>query len=211
MSDISKIKINDTSYDIKDSNAVRKADNNIITGYLRNKHDIVSSPSTTVDYSQNPSENLYFPAFATRDSNDKYIGYMQSSFAASGTVATNIAARRKVDSNEITNTLSVRVNNNGGYEYSLSSPLAFRKAIKSPYILYFTGVAINSGTSAELARITDSAITDKTLVHYIYLGSPKNIVGNLGWSTYNGYATFTGTCLASTTMSVMMIVREWES
>ena len=72
-------------------------------------------------------------------------------------------------------------------------------------ILYFYQQAVSSATSAEIMRITDSAITADTVVVSCQFSQPWNIIGNnVTWTSYAGYISFTGTCVAATTANVTL-------
>lgn len=61
-------------------------------------------------------------------------------------------------------------------------------------IRYFVSVPVSVATSAEIARITDTSITAKTIVMECQFTDPTKISGRIGWASYAGYIAFTGTC-----------------
>ena len=71
-------------------------------------------------------------------------------------------------------------------------------------ILYFHQQAVNVATNAEIMRITDSRITEDTVVLECTFYRPMWIRGNVYWSSHNGYISFTGLCFDATTANVTL-------
>ena len=77
-------------------------------------------------------------------------------------------------------------------------------ANSKPDILYFYQQAVSSATSAEIMRITNSAITADTVVLECTFANPSYIRSDINWTSAAGYISFTGTCVAATTANVTL-------
>ena len=73
-----------------------------------------------------------------------------------------------------------------------------------PDILYFSQQAVSSATSAEIMRVTNSAITADTVVLECTFANPGVISTDVSWTSAAGYISFTGTCIAATTANVTL-------
>ena len=71
-------------------------------------------------------------------------------------------------------------------------------------ILYFASQAVSAASSAEIMRITDSAITADTVVLECTFQKADRILGSVSWTSYAGYISFSGTCTAATTANVTL-------
>lgn len=75
-------------------------------------------------------------------------------------------------------------------------------------ILHFSGQTVSAANNAQICRIpssgTNSAITADHVVLEAVWGNPAYITSNVTWTSYAGYITFTGTCTASTTLTVTL-------
>jgi len=71
-------------------------------------------------------------------------------------------------------------------------------------VLYFYNRTVSVATNAEILRITDSAITINTIVLECTFANPSAISGDVSWTSYNGYISFTGTCTSATTANVTL-------
>ena len=75
-------------------------------------------------------------------------------------------------------------------------------------ILFFSGQTVSAASNAQICRIpasgTNSAITADHVVLEAVWGNPAYITSNVTWTSYAGYITFSGTCTASTTLTVAL-------
>ena len=71
-------------------------------------------------------------------------------------------------------------------------------------ILYFYQQAVSSATSAEIMRITDSAITADTIVLECTFAEQVTIISSVTWTSAAGYISFIGTCTEATTANVTL-------
>lgn len=80
---------------------------------------------------------------------------------------------------------------------------AFAKEIQ-----YFYQVPVTAATSAQIMRIpangTNSTISADTVVLECTYADPENVLSHVSWTSYEGYVTFTGTCLTATTANVTL-------
>ena len=81
---------------------------------------------------------------------------------------------------------------------------AFVRGELNKEILYFYQQAVSAASSAEIMRITNTAITDKTVVLECTFANPAAITSDVTWTSYAGYITFNGTCTAATTANVTL-------
>lgn len=70
--------------------------------------------------------------------------------------------------------------------------------------MYFYEQTVNTGTNAEILRITDQRINSDTIVLECTFADPAYISSDVTWQSYAGYLTFTGTCTAATTANVTL-------
>ena len=70
-------------------------------------------------------------------------------------------------------------------------------------ILFFPNQTVNSEVGGELFRITDSAITTDTIVLSCVFAD-KTVWDPVSCTSYDGYITFTGTCISATTADVIL-------
>lgn len=71
-------------------------------------------------------------------------------------------------------------------------------------ISYYESQTTSVASNAEILRITDSAITTNTIVLECTFANPSAISGDVSWTSYNGYISFTGTCTSATTANVTL-------
>lgn len=75
-------------------------------------------------------------------------------------------------------------------------------------ILFFSGQTVSAANNAQICRIpssgTNSAITADHVVLEAVWANPAYITSNVTWTSYAGYIVFTGTCTASTTLTVTL-------
>ena len=75
-------------------------------------------------------------------------------------------------------------------------------------ILYFMSQAVTPAEGAQIMRIpatgTDNRITTNTVVLACRFSIGANVEYLVNWTSYDGYITFTGTCTAATTASVIL-------
>lgn len=78
-------------------------------------------------------------------------------------------------------------------------------------ILYYYQQAVSVATSAQMMRIpasgTSSAITTDTVVLECVFANPARITSDVTWTSYDGYITFSGTCVTATTANVVVGVK----
>ena len=72
-------------------------------------------------------------------------------------------------------------------------------------ILYFYQQPVSAATSAEIMRITDSAITADTIVLECTFESQDVIISNVTWTSAAGYISFIGTCTEAATANVTLV------
>lgn len=68
-------------------------------------------------------------------------------------------------------------------------------------MMYYPNQTVNTASSSELFRITDSNISTQTIVVQAIFNGP---VTNVTWTSYNGYVAFFGTCTTATTADVTL-------
>lgn len=71
-------------------------------------------------------------------------------------------------------------------------------------ISYYESQITSVASNAEILRITDSSITTATIVLECTFANPSAISGDVSWTSYNGYISFTGTCTSATTANVTL-------
>lgn len=71
-------------------------------------------------------------------------------------------------------------------------------------VMYFYEQTVNTATNAEIFRITDSRINTDTVVLECTFADPSYITSDVIWTSYEGYIAFTGTCTTATTANVTM-------
>ena len=82
---------------------------------------------------------------------------------------------------------------------------AFVRGELNKEILYFDQQAVSVASSAEIMRITNTAITAKTVVLGCTFANPSRIVDAVTWtSSDDGYISFSGTCLRATKANVIL-------
>lgn len=139
------------------------------------------------------------------DKNNKTAGYLQWVTRTSNVAETDLVACRTVNGTQVTNQITLTVDQNGNGGVWSSHPAAWRKALNT--VLYYTGQAV-SATTGQIMRIpasgTSAAITTDTVVLDCTFAAPKNITSDVTWTSYAGYITFTGTCTAATTANVVL-------
>ena len=74
-------------------------------------------------------------------------------------------------------------------------------------IKYFASQVVSVASSAEILRITDSSITTNTVVLRCDFADTSAISGDVSWTSYAGYISFTGTCTSATTANVTLGVK----
>lgn len=78
-------------------------------------------------------------------------------------------------------------------------------------ILYYYQQSVSVATSAQMMRIpasgTSSAITTNTVVLECVFANPERITSDVTWTSYNGYITFSGTCVTATTANVVVGIK----
>lgn len=151
MSDISKIKINDTTYDIKDpdartiansavaaandantnaNNRVSKSGDTMTGEFIVQDHHIsIKKPNT--DISANSISSAQYAVIGAKDVNDLYLGYFQSTQYANGDVLVQLSARNKQtgQSGSFDNGLGLRANKDGTRSISLTDTSAWLSAL----------------------------------------------------------------------------------
>lgn len=70
-------------------------------------------------------------------------------------------------------------------------------------VLWFPNQTVSQVSNSELFRITDSAITTDTIVLVCNFAN-KTTRGRIGYTSYDGYITFTGTSISATTADVIL-------
>ena len=79
------------------------------------------------------------------------------------------------------------------------------KADKANEIMFFPSQTVNARTNQELFRITNSEITQKTVVLSCVWANPSYITSDVRWTSYDaGYVAFVGTCSTATTADVTL-------
>lgn len=71
-------------------------------------------------------------------------------------------------------------------------------------ISYFESQTTSVASNAEIMRITDASINTNTIVLECTFANPSAISGDVSWTSYNGYISFTGTCTSATTANVTL-------
>lgn len=71
-------------------------------------------------------------------------------------------------------------------------------------ILYFTNQPVSAASSATIATITDSKITDDMVVLSCKFADEKYVLSDVNWVSSSGFVSFTGTTTATTTMDVVL-------
>ena len=75
-------------------------------------------------------------------------------------------------------------------------------------ILYYTSQPVSVVSNAEIMRIptygTDNKITTDTIVLECTFANPSYITSNITWTSYEGYISFSGTCITATTANVTL-------
>lgn len=71
-------------------------------------------------------------------------------------------------------------------------------------ITYFYQQPVSVASNAEILRITNANITTDTIVLECTFANPSAISGDVSWTSYNGYISFTGTCTSATTADVSL-------
>lgn len=75
-------------------------------------------------------------------------------------------------------------------------------------ILWYSAQAVSAANNAQICRVpasgTNALITADHVVSEVVFADPDNIISNVTWQTYAGYVTFTGTCIASTTVTFQL-------
>lgn len=71
-------------------------------------------------------------------------------------------------------------------------------------IYYFYQQTVSVASSAEILRISSGLITANTIVLECTFSNPSAISGDVSWTSYNGYISFTGTCTSATTANVTL-------
>ena len=91
---------------------------------------------------------------------------------------------------------------------SLSSAITSVENKVDNKILYFVNLPVSVASNAEIFRITDDTITTAYVVLECYFTNRGSIEGDVTWTSYNGYMSFTGTCTSATTANVVVAQRK---
>lgn len=71
-------------------------------------------------------------------------------------------------------------------------------------ILYFYNQSVSVASSAEMFRITHSSITANTVVLDCTFTNSGGIISDITWASYEGYITFSGTCIYGTRANIVL-------
>ena len=71
-------------------------------------------------------------------------------------------------------------------------------------IMYYYEQTVNTATNAEIFRIIDPRINTDTVVLECAFANPEYIIGKVSWTSYEGYIAFTGTCTTVTTANITL-------
>ena len=204
MADAKKIKIGSTWYNLKDETAR----NGLSAKAPLASPALTGTPTAPTASSGTNTTQIATTAFVQSAVSGKantasptFTGTPKAPTAASGTNTTQIATTAFVSS-AVSGKLSDAPSD--GKQYARQDGAWSEVVGGGSDILYFYNQAVNVATNAEIMRITNSAITEDTVVLECTFSRPMWLRGNVIWSSHNGYVSFTGTCFDATTSTVTL-------
>lgn len=168
MADAKKIKIGGIWYNVKDETArnglagkVNKS-GDTMTGNLTIKSSNIDTEATSID-SYTTSE------FSIRDKNNKYVSYLISGQATNGNINTALAARKIVNSANVDNSLTLRVNTDGTKSVAVSDPDAWRNGLGAQNGIWPISLGGTGGTDSGRKSLSNSSVYSG-MIYYRKIG-----------------------------------------
>lgn len=157
------------------------------------------------------AENIYNICKITKDSPRQVWAFDTSTMGANSGVPAITNRQVRIDSNGLSFEIgySKTTTNSGraGSTPTVCIPCRIWGIVDSggtSSITYFESQTTSVASNAEILRITDSSITTATIVLECTFANPSAISGDVSWASYNGYISFTGTCISATTANVTL-------
>lgn len=157
------------------------------------------------------AENIYNICKITKDSPRQVWAFDTSTMGANSGVPAITNRQVRIDSNGLSFEIgySKTTTNSGraGSTPDVCIPCRIWGIVDSggtSSITYFESQTTSVASNAEILRITDSSITTNTVVLECTFANPSAISGDVSWTSYNGYISFTGTCTSATTANVTL-------
>lgn len=162
--------------------------------------------STVMDTTQTSMSAAKTGYIGIRDKNDNYVGWIGATQSTAGLVTASFSARNKATGSNVTNTLSLRVANDGTRSVVVSDAAIWRSAlgISSNSMLFESEVALTLTPPSGINLIWHDLHGQKTSD-----GKFLRIYGNVHVldSTDNGYKNFTITGITVTSPSSSVTVK----